>query len=249
MPLFSHTGWSSSTVGPRGLESRRITAAPTVTPEPLALGPATALAATAALPQNITGLSPVNPSLASRRTGGVGPQQVAIQTSPYRTQNVPAFLNQAISDLNLNQSLRRSQHAELVNRLFQEAMTGNLSAWDALRAASLQPGVHAQLAPITDPNTGIAAAEQSRAAAGQLAAQTAAIRAAQAIPQQISTLEAQQARLGSAPFGFYQGSAQQRLNTQLTDLYGQRTARSSVQQLGQAAARSGSGWLSNPTLR
>lgn len=252
---FSQSGWTSRAASPKSLESRRITTPPPVTPvTQSSVGPVNALAQTLAtaaqLRTNTT--TPKDPTLASRSPSGAdlaGRRDVAAQASVYQTPNVPAFLTQAISDLNANQSLRRSAHAELIDTLFGQAMTGNLSAWDALRAASVQPGAHVSLSPITDPNVGIGYQTASNAYAGQLAAQTGAIRAAQAVPGQIATLEAQRARLGNAGFGGYWGSQQQNLDRQITDLYGAGSARSAVQQLGQSAARGGSAWLPNPTLR
>lgn len=245
MALFAHSGWNTSTIGPGGLASRRVVPPPApVTPQESTVGPATALASTLATPSNIIGLQPTGPrdaALGSRGTLNTQRRSVAIQVSPYQTRNVPEFLNSAIAELNTNQSLRRAQHAELIDRLFGEAMTGNLAAWDALRAASVQPGAHVQLSPLVDPNVGLGYAETARAAAAQQAAQTAAVRAAQMIPSQIASLESQRARLGQSAFGTYQGSAQQRLDRQLTDLYTQQSARSATQRLGQSAARA-SGW-------
>lgn len=252
MPSFGISGWTSRAASPKSLESRRVTAPPPVTPVTQStVGPVNALAQTVATAnqlQNNTA-TPNDPSLASRSPSSAdlaGRRDVAAQASVYRTPNVPAFLTQAITDLNANQSLRRSAQAELVDRLFGEAMTGNLAAWDALRAASVQPGAHVNLSPITDPNVGLGYANAALASAGQLAAQTRAVQAAQAIPSQIAQLEAQRARLGNTGFGGYIGSQQQRLDQQLTDLYASQSGRSGVQMLGQAAARGGSGWMPQP---
>jgi hypothetical protein len=100
-----------------------------------------------------------------------GIRDVAATGSVYAQSDVPAFLSQAVSSLNAEQSLRRSMQAEWNDKLLRGAM-GQYAAggadpyvWmEALRAASVNPGSSVNFGQaIQDPNSGRAALLRARA--------------------------------------------------------------------------------------
>lgn len=235
-------------------------------PGPSEVGPVNALAqqpySAASLMTRPT--TAIDPTLGSRlyQNPLTGFREVAAQQSVYAQPQAPAFLQNAITNLNAEQSMARSAQAELTDRILKGAsgltargMEGtqmdqdNAYLWqEALRAAAVNPGAHVNFgAAVTDPRQGISAITSANALAAKAAQQTAAIQAANLIPMQIKALQKKRANLGAVPGGFYMGSRQQELDKQLFALEDQGQATSGVQRLGQSAARSASGW-SSPTL-
>lgn len=184
-----------------------------------------------------------------------GFREVAAQQSVYAQPSAPAFLQNAIAGLNAEQTMARSAQSELVDRIMKGAAGqtatgapgggGDPYLWqEALRAASVNPGAHVNFgAAVTDPRQGLAAITSANALSAKAAQQTAAIRAANAVPIQIAALQKRRDQLGYAGFGQYAGSRQQALDRQLFNLEDQGAAASGIQQLGQKAARSSSGWV------
>jgi hypothetical protein len=184
-----------------------------------------------------------------------GFREVAAQTSVYAQPNAPAFLQNAIAGLNAEQTMARSAQAELLDRIIKGAAGqtatgaagsgGDPYLWqEALRAASVNPGAHVNFgAAVADPRQGMASITSANALAAKAAQQTAAIKAANAIPIQIAALQKKRAQLGPAAGGFYSNSPQQALDRQLFALEDQGLASSGIQQLGQKSARSNSGWI------
>lgn len=197
----------------------------------------------------------VDPTLGSRMYQNplTGFRDVVAQTSVYAQPQAPAFLQNAISGLNSEQTMARSAQAELLDRLVKGASGqtatgmpgggGDPYLWqEALRAASVNPGAHVNFgAAVADPRQGISAITSANALAAKAAQQTAAIKAANSIPAQLAELQRRKALMGPAGYN-YMGSAQQKLDRQIFDLQDAGAATSGVQQLGQSAARSSSGW-------
>lgn len=260
-------GWTSSSLtAPLASRTPQQIRAPLPAPGPSDVGPVNALAqspySAASLMTRPTDAT--DPALGSRlfQNPLTGYRDVAAQQSVYAQPQAPAFLQNAIAGLNAEQSMARSAQAELLDRLTRGAsgqtargMEGtqmdqdNAYLWqEALRAASVSPGAHVNFgAAVTDPRQGISAITSANALAAKAAQQTAAIRAANAIPIQIAALQKKKMDLGPAPGGFYSGSRQQALDRQLFALEDMGQASSGVQRLGQSAARS-SGWATTPTL-
>lgn len=257
-------GWTSGMLtAPLASRTPQQVTPPKPPPGPSEVGPVNALAqspySAASLMTKPT--TAVDPTLGSRlyQNPLTGFREVAAQQSVYAQPQAPAFLQNAIASLNSEQTMARSAQAELLDRIMKGAsgMTatgapgggGDPYLWqEALRAASVNPGAHVNFgAAVTDPRQGISAITSANALAAKAAQQTAAIQAANVIPIQIKALQKKRAELGAAPGGFYSGSRQQELDKQLFALEDQGQASSGMQKLGQAAARSASGW-SSPTL-
>lgn len=110
--------------------------------------------------------------LASRKfmNPNTGIRDVAASGSVYAMSDVPAFLSQAVSSLNAEQSLRRSLQAEWNDKLLRGAMgqysgSADPYVWmEALRAASVGPGSNVSFGQaIQDPNSGKAALLRAQA--------------------------------------------------------------------------------------
>lgn len=104
-----------------------------------------------------------------------GVRDPVLSGSVYTQPDVPAFLSQAVANLNAEQSLRRSLQAEWNNRLLQGAASPGPNAFlfaEALRAASVAPGSSVAFGQrIADPQVGAA-----QKIAATSAAQTEALR-------------------------------------------------------------------------
>jgi hypothetical protein len=102
-----------------------------------------------------------DPKLASRAYSSVPqtlPKEVAATASVYGTANVPAFLTQAVNDLNQTQSARASLQEQYRQKLLDAVLGGNYLAAEALRAASVTPGAKVGFASaVQNPQVGQAA--------------------------------------------------------------------------------------------
>ncbi len=158
------------------------TASKLVTPQVSAVGPVNALAQNNVTADSLrtTASSLADPSLGSRKyvNPNTGIRDVAASGSVYAQPDVPAFLSQAVSSLNAEQSLRRSLQAEWNDKLLRGA-TGQIAGADpyvwmeALRAASVSPGASVAFGQqIADPNAGRAALSRAHSLAGLEAVKT-----------------------------------------------------------------------------
>lgn len=257
-------GWTSGTLtAPLASRTPSQLRQPLPAPGPSEVGPVNALAqspySAASLMTKPT--DAVDQTLGSRLYMNplTGFREVAAQQSVYAQPSAPAFLQNAISNLNAEQTMARSAQSELVDRIMKGASGltatgapgggGDPYLWqEALRAASVNPGAHVNFgAAVADPRQGMAAITSANALAMKAAQQSAAIQAARSIPVQILALQKKRDLLGPAAGGFYAGSRQQVMDRQLFDLQGQAEATSGIQQLGQKSARSNSGWMTPMT--
>lgn len=89
-----------------------------------------------------------------------GIRDPVVSGSVYEQPDTPAFLSQAVANLNAEQALRRSLQAEWNNRLLGGVAAGGPDAFlyaEALRAASVAPGSSVAFGQqIADPQTGSA---------------------------------------------------------------------------------------------
>ncbi len=149
------------------------TAATIATPQPSVTGPVNAMAQNnvTAADLRTTPSTLADSTLGSRRymNPNTGIRDVAVSGSVYAQPDVPAFLSQAVSNLNAEQALRRSLQAEWNDKLLMGAM-GQVSGSDpylwmeALRAASVGPGSSVSFGQaIQDPNQGRAAVTNANA--------------------------------------------------------------------------------------
>lgn len=165
-----------------------------------------------------------DPTLASRIFGSTVPGTVkpALAESVYQRPNVPAYLTQAVADLNSGQSLQRSLQQEWNNKILGLATNSgpqNYLYTEALRAASVSPGAHVSFgAAVQNPDIG---AGYRSAALGQASlsnAQAGAIAAPQQYQAQIAALQRERQQLGANAFGQYTGSRQKAIDDQLFNL-------------------------------
>lgn len=142
-------------------------AASLVTPQDSAVGPVNALAQNNVTADSLrtTPSTLADSALGSRRfvNPNTGIRDAAVSASVYAQPDTPAFLSQAVSQLNAEQALRRSLQAEWNDKLLRGA-TGQIGGADpyvwmeALRAASVSPGASVAFGQaIQDPNRGRAA--------------------------------------------------------------------------------------------
>jgi hypothetical protein len=168
------------------------------------------------------------------------PKDVAIRASTFNNPNVPAFLNQAINDLNSEQSLKRALQTEWQDRLFRMASSDDPNAYlwqEAVRAASVTPGAHVSFGSgIQNPVVGQAQAQEAQAAAKESQVRTRALQEPEELQNRLAELERERASLGQSMFGNYTGSRQQSLDNDITNTY------LNLNRYGRAGARGGSGW-------
>lgn len=260
MAVNTRTGWTAGTIShnvdlhDRALATRTPDAAPP-TPASSAIGPLNGwgqVPLTAA--QLMTDPSGVHdPSLASRKymNPGTGVRDTAAQASVFQSDDAPAFLQQAIANLNAEQAMKRAQQSELVNRILSGVNSGGNNAYlwsEALRGASVTPGAHVSFgSAIQNPDIGAGYKTAADAYAGKTNQQTQSLRMANVSLKSISELEKQRARLGATIMGGYTGSPQQALDQQLNDAYASASPDSATQRLGRSANRS-SGWSPTPPV-
>lgn len=193
-----------------------------------------------------------DPKLASAPYGnpGTGFRDAPIISSVYQTNNVPGFLQQSIANLNAEQALKRSLQSELVNRIVGGMQGGGPNAYlwtEALRSAAVNPGAHVSFnAAVQNPLIGQGYNTAANAYAGKTTQQTQALSAANRAGAAIPELEQQRAKLGSVVMGGYTGSAQQKLDHQISGAYEAASPNSSTQRLARSVSGPNSGWF--PTL-
>lgn len=173
----------------------------------------------------------------------VGARRTEAQVSLFNDPNAPASIMQQIQSLNMNQSLRRAQQAEYINRLFGAAVESPVYA-EALRAASIQPGASAAFGARILSNPEMAAnVTGAQASAQNIAARTAAINAVDTRQRQLQQLQQQRASLGQNPMGFYTGSQQEKLDKQIMALESDIRNNQGTQRIAESAAGTSSGWV------
>lgn len=254
------SGWTASSLAPNmelhdASLATRIPDAPLPAPAASVTGPVNAWAQ---IPLSAAQLRTdpsvaKDPSLASRSYMNpmTGLRDTAASASVYQQADAPAFLQQAISNLNAEQALKRSMQAELVNRIITGMQGGGNDSYlwtEALRAAAVNPGAHVAFqSAVSDPAVGRGYETASKAAAGKLTEQTKSLSMANSALSALPDLQAQRARLGSVVMGGYQGSDQQRLDNKIQQAYMNSGPSSSTQLLGRSANYSG--WMpSLPTF-
>lgn len=192
-----------------------------------------------------------DPTLASRHfiDPMTGYRDVGATASTFQNPNVPAYLTQAVANLNATQSMRQAYQQDLTQKILRGVQSGGPSSYlwaEALRGASVMPGAHVNFnTPVQNPLIGegyfnAAAAFQQRAKE-----QAEAIKAASTAQSKLALLQQQRSMLGPTPFGTYDQSPQKKLDDQIFNTQLNVQPQSSVQQLGVSAARGG-GWM--PTL-
>jgi hypothetical protein len=188
----------------------------------------------------------VDPTLGSRQgvsVAGSRPRNVAIQTSPYRTADVPGFLQSSIDDLNQNQSLKRALQSEWINRLFgmatsaapggndvaanQAWATNRQNAWNTLMASSVQPGSSFSYSAPSAPSSVVV-----RGGGGSSnVPRNQAVNTVSNLSNQLQTLEKQRQNLALSPTpiaSIYAGSDRQKLDNQIQDLRAQQSKAASI---------------------
>lgn len=246
---FSISGWRSSTIAPR--YSPPSAAGSPVTPAAMPaqpesnVGPVNAAAqspltaaALAITPQTLN-----DSKLGSRLFGSTvpGKAQPFLAESVYQQPNVPAFLSQAVSDLNTEQALKRSLQSEWNNKILGLANSGSPDSYlyqEAVRAASVAPGAHVNFgAAIQSPDVAAGYKAASEGAGKLATAQAGAISAPQQLQSKISMLQREKEQLGQNAFGQYHNSRQQKIDQELFDLQSQLSGANTV-----AAGNNTRGW-------
>lgn len=187
-----------------------------------------------------------DPKLASRAYGSTVPGAVkpAFAESVYQRPEVPAYLAQAVTDLNTGQSLQRSLQSEWNNKILGLATNSgpqNYLYTEALRAASVSPGAHVSFgAAVQNPDIGAGYRAASLGQANLTNAQAGAIAAPQQYQAQIAALQKERQQLGQNAFGMYSNSRQQQIDNQLFNLQGLLAGSQTVA----AGNNRSSGWTS-----
>lgn len=244
---FSISGWRTSTIAPKMVTQPQTPVAATQLPQSY-VGPLNALAQqpyTAASLMRSPGA--VNdPKLASRAYGSTVPGTVkpAFAESVYQRPEVPAYLAQAVTDLNTGQSLQRSLQSEWNNKILGLASGGGANGYlfqEALRAASVSPGAHVNFgAAVQNPDIGTGYLQAAQGQKAQALATAGAIGAPQQYQQQIAALQRERQQLGANAFGQYSGSRQKAIDDQLFNLQGLLAGANTVA----AGQTRSSGWTS-----
>lgn len=257
MAINTRNGWTAATLAHNAdLHDASLAtlqpAAPMPTPAASDVGPINGLAQSpltaAALLTDPNGVH--DQTLASRafKNPGTGFRDVAAQGSVYQQNNVPAFLQQSIANLNAEQAMKRAQQSELVNRILQGVNSNSPNNYlfaEALRAAAVGAGAHVNFnAAVLDPALGRGYETATNAYANKTNQQTQSLKAANTAVSAIPALSQQRARLGAVVMGGYEGSQQQKLDRQIALASEAATPMSSTQLLGRSA--NSSGWF--PTL-
>jgi hypothetical protein len=197
--------------------------------------------------------TPLNdPTLASRHfiDPMTGYRDVGATASTFQNPNVPAYLTQAVANLNATQQMRSSAQQDLTQRLFQGVQSGGPDAYlwaEALRSASATPGAHVNFgSAVQNPLVGQGYFNAAGAFQQRAKEQSDAIRAASTAQSKLALLQQQRSMLGATPFGTYDQSPQKKLDDQIFNAMTAVQPQSAVQQLGVASARGNSGWM--PTL-
>jgi hypothetical protein len=176
------------------------------------------------------------------------PANVPIGASVYQQTNMPDYLQTSIDALNSEQYQKRALQQDLLNRLFAAAESGDYTAYEALRAAAIQPGAKASFGSyIVSPEVQSSQAGAIQETAKKTAAETKAVNRPSQLLQQLQQTQTLRARIGQNPFGMYQGSEQQKLDQKIMDLEAQLRSDSATTQVAAAAARpnviSQSAWI------
>jgi hypothetical protein len=259
MAVNTQNGWTAGSIShdadlhDAALASRKTVDAPAPKPAGSSVGLLNAYAQSPlSAAQLLTDPSHLHDSSLGSRTymnPGTGLRDAAAVGSVYQQNDVPAFLQQSIANLNAEQTMKRAMQAELVNRILAGVQQGgpNDYLWaEALRGAAVNPGAHVAFnAAIQNPLLGQGYKTAADAFAQKTAQQTTSLKNANTALNSIAPLEQQRAKLGNVVMGGYTGSSQQQLDQQITDSYVNAGPSSATQMLGRAAG-SGSGWL--PTL-
>jgi hypothetical protein len=251
---YSFTGWTSQTAAPSTLASRVINPIPQFNTES-SVGPVNAVAQTPVTADLLKTIAPTDlkdKTLGSRAymNPGTGLRDAPIVASAYAQPNTPAFLQESINSLNANQSMRRAQQAEWIDKLFNQAQGGDYMAWEALRAASVQPGAKASFgSAIADPLVAKTQAAQSKStiaantANAALAGQQArAMKAGQDMQAEITSLSEERDSLMNSIQAPHWTDRIAGLNNQIMEL--KQRSRSAT-----ASSQGASGWVGAPTVK
>ena len=220
----SRSGWTANRIAPAPVTSSALANADQ---------PITA-AALATTPSTLN-----DRSLGSRsyQNPNTGIRTAPIQTSIYAQPNVPAFLNQAIADLNSEQALRRALQQQWTTRLADA--TGGPNGYlyaEALRAAVVQPGANVSFgSAITDPTESAAKLKYATGVAAEAQARANEIARPAKIAKQIEALEQKKKYAPNQPSQNYFGSPSYQIDNEILGL------RYSIPQGGGVAPRS-TGW-------
>ena len=180
-----------------------------------------------------------------------GRRDVAAQSSVYQRSDVPEYLTSAISNLNAEQSLRRSLQSEWNDRLLKSASQGGPNSFlfqEALRAASVSPGAHVAFgSAVQNPAIGNAAMMRASSEAAQAHATAEALSAPAQIASQLAKLHTKRAQLPSGGFGFTtpeQMALDAKIQNLQSQLPGAVQIASGSMNRPKAAAPASSGWVS-----
>jgi hypothetical protein len=141
----------------------------------------------------LTSQVPLNdPKLATRAFTGV-PQNVPLVGASIGVQsnlNVPAFLTNAVQQLNQTQSMQAQMQEGFRQQLLDAVLGGNFLAAEALRATAVSPGASVAFGgAVQSPQIGQAALVQAGAAAKQAEAVSGALEGKPTFEQQKLTRE------------------------------------------------------------
>lgn len=203
-------GWSATSISPGDLPIPASFITPEkVAAEAISAGPTQTK--TFSVSDFLTKEAPLNdPALASRGFASSPtsvPKTVGASISAYTNFPAPAFLTDAVSQLNETQSLRAVQQAEYREKLLEATLGGNYLAAEALRATSVQPGTSVTFgSAVQNPQIGQAALQTSAAAAAESRVRTDALRSATnqetALRRQLADVERQLGSLPGQQYGF-----------------------------------------------
>lgn len=167
-----------------------------------------------------------DPKLASRQfssTPTTQPVQVGASVSAFGNAPAPAFLTNAVNQLNATQSAFQTSETSFRNNLLDAVLSGNYLAAEALRAAAVRPGTSVSFGgAVENPQVGQGYLLQSQAAADESAARD------RVLGQQVSltgNLQAQLDRTEQQIKGIPRSA-----NTLATSSQGQKTAGLQFQQ-------------------
>lgn len=229
---FSLTGWNSA----------YITKPFNAVPAPAGTGGTTNPGAPANTANDLkTSTAGLNdPTLGSRGYTNplTGNRQVVAQGSVYLQPQVPAFLTQAINDLNDEQARKRMMLSEWQSNLLKRYDTAGANAYllaPALTAMSAQPGSSVTLAGSSIFQNPVTGQAQKTVADATDYAKRVAASAPQSMDYEIGKVQQQ---LNNLPTGFGTGQQRYDLQQQLMDLQRKRTTANAP--LGAAAT----GWVS-----
>jgi hypothetical protein len=163
-----------------------------------------------------------DPKLASRvfssaPTSASSPVKVGASVSAYGNVPVPAFLTNAVQQLNATQSSQAAMQEGFRQQLLDAVLGGNYLAAEALRASAVTPGASVGFGgAVQNPQVGQAAVIGAQGSATQAQAVADTLRG-RPNPQQMvlqGQLKNIQQQLGSVPSGFGFGSERAQLTSQ-----------------------------------